>query len=249
MHPQPDPAVLADLAPTGRLRAGINYGNAILAAKDPASGQFSGVAIDLARDIAAQLGVPLDLVPFETAGALVDGATSGAWEVAFLGSEPAREQVISFTPAYLEIEATYLVKDSSMLRHAAEVDRPGVTIGAPARANYQLFLSRTLQRAALTIAPDSSSAQELLMSGQIDALAGLKEGLIGLAERLPETRLLDGRFMAVQQSIGVPKGREAGLSFLTSFVEEAKASGLVARGIEKTGARGVSVAPPAGDAR
>jgi polar amino acid transport system substrate-binding protein len=237
------PAVRADIAPNGRIRAGINYGNAILAQKDEASGESSGVAIDLAREIAGRLTVPVEFVAFETAGALVDGATSGAWDIAFLGSEPAREKVMSFTPAYLEIEATYLVPRDSTLQTASEADRDGVTVAAPARANYQLFLERTLQRAKLTIASNGTEAVELLTSGQVDALAGLKEGLIGLAERLDNVRMLDGRFMAVQQSIGVAKGHDAGLAFLTSVVEEAKASGMVARAIEKTGARGVSVAP------
>lgn len=236
------PAVNAELAPAGRLRAGINYGNAILAGKDPSTGQPHGVAIDLAREIGVRLGVTVEFVAFDTAGALVDGATTGAWDIAFLGSEPARERDISFTPAYLEIEATYLVRESSDLRNASEVDRAGVTVSAPARANYQLFLSRTLQHAKLSITQDGSAAAELLMSGEADALAGLRDGLVGLTQRLPGTRLLDGRFMGVQQSIGVPKGHTAGLSFLTSMVEDAKASGLVAQAIEKTGAVGVSVA-------
>jgi polar amino acid transport system substrate-binding protein len=184
-------------------------------------------------------------VAFDTVGALVDGAKAGAWDIAFLGSEPARERDISFTAAYLEIEATYLVKAESALRNASEVDREGITVAAPARANYELFLSRTLQRAKLRSMPNGAAAQDLVLSGQVDALAGLKEALLALADRLPGLRLLEGRFMGVQQSIGVPKGRDAGLNFLKHIVEESKASGLVARAIERTGARGVTVAPAA----
>jgi polar amino acid transport system substrate-binding protein len=165
--------------------------------------------------------------------------------VAFLGSEPARESVISFTAAYLEIEATYLVPGSSPLRSAAEADREGVRVAAPVRANYELYLTRTLQRAQLVRADSAEAAFDLLAGGKVDALAGLKQALIGLAEKMPGSRMLDGRFMAVQQSIGVPKGREAALAYLRGFVEDVKASGLVARAIEQTGARGVSVAPPA----
>jgi polar amino acid transport system substrate-binding protein len=237
------PAVRADLVPTGTLRAGINYTNFILATKDRATGESRGVAIDLARELARRLDVPVGIVAYESVGAMVDAAKTGAWDVAFLGSEPAREREVSFTAAYLEIEATYLVPAGSPLRAAAEVDREGVRVAAPARANYELFLHRTLQRARLVSAPSADAAFDLLVQGQVDALAGLTQALIGLGGRLPGSRMLDGRFMAVQQSIGVPRGREAGLSYLRGFVEDAKASGLVGRAIEKTGARGVSVAP------
>ena len=236
------PAVRADLAPGGKLRAGINYGNFILASKDSATGESRGVAVDLMREIARRLAVPTEIVAYDKVGVMVDEARTGAWDIAFLGSEPAREREISFTAAYLEIEATYLVPSASLLSHASEVDRDGITVTAAARANYELFLSRTLKHAKLISASDGGAAFDLLVGGQVHALAGLTEGLIGLAGKLPGSRILDGRFMGVQQSIGVPKGRDAGLQFLRAVVEDAKSSGLVARAIERTGARGVSVA-------
>jgi polar amino acid transport system substrate-binding protein len=239
------PAVRSDLAPSGTLRAGVNYGNFILATKDPASGESRGVAIDLLREIAGRLQVSTQIIAYDKVGVMVDEAKTGAWDIAFLGSEPAREREISFTAAYLEIEATYLVPGASTLRHASEVDRDGVVVTAAARANYELYLTRTLKQAKLISAPDGGAAFELLVTGKVQALAGLKEGLFGLAEKLPGSRILDGRFMGVQQSIGIPRGREAGLRFLRAVVEDAKASGLVARAIERTGARGVTVAPRA----
>ena len=238
-------AVRAELAPGGKLRAGINYGNFILATKDPTSGESRGVAVDLMRELGRRLEAPVEIVAYDSVGAMVDAAKTGAWDIAFLGSEPAREREISFTAAYLEIEATYLVPAGSRLRAVADVDQDGVRIAAAARANYELYLSRTLQHARLVQAQGGEAAFNLLVRGEVDALAGLRQGLIGLAEKLPGSRILDGRFMAVQQSIGVPKGRDAGLAYLREFVEDAKASGLVARAIEKTGARGVSVAPRA----
>lgn len=237
------PAVRADLAPNGKIRAGINYGNFILATKDAATGESRGVAVDLLNEVGRRLGVPVEIVAYDSVGAMVDAATTGAWDVAFCGSEPARERTIGFTAAYLEIEATYLVPGSSSLRSAAEVDREGVTVSAPSRANYELFLTRTLKHAKLVSAPNGGAAFDLLVSGQVDALAGLTQGLMDLAKKLPGSRLLEGRFMGVQQSIGVPKGHDAGLAYLKTVVEDAKASGLVARAIERTGARGVSVAP------
>jgi polar amino acid transport system substrate-binding protein len=237
------PAVRADLAPTGTLRAGINSGNFILAAKDPATGRSRGVAIDLLHDLARRLDVPAEIVAYDSVAVMVDAAPTGAWDVAFLGSDPKRETLMRFTAAYLEIDATYLVPGPSPFRAAAEVDREGVRVAAPARANYELFLQRNLKRAQLVSTPGAEAAFDLLVTGKVHALAGLTQALFDLREHLPGSRVLEGRFMGVQQSIAVPTGRDAGLAYLARVVEEAKSSGLVARAIEKTGARGVSVAP------
>lgn len=245
MTTPPTPAVRTALAPEGRLRAGINYGNFILATKDTATGESRGVAIDLTRELARRLGVPVEIVAYDSVAAMVDAARAGAWDIAFLGIDPARADAIGFTAAYLQIEATYLVPAGSPLRDVADVDRPGVRVAAPARANYELFLSRSLARAQLVRAASAEAAFDLLVAGQVEALAGLRQALIGLAERLPGSRMLAGQFMAVQQAVGVPRDREAALPYLRGFVEDAKASGLVARALERTGARGVSVAPGA----
>jgi polar amino acid transport system substrate-binding protein len=203
------------------------------------------VAVDLLQEVGRRLGVPVQIVAYDSVAVMGDAAPSGVWDIAFLGSDPLREALMSFTAAYLEIDATYLVPAGSPLRTAAEVDREGVQVAAPARANYELFLSRNLKHARLVSAQGGDLAFNLLATGKVDALAGLTQGLLGLAPKLPGSRLVDGRFMGVQQSIAVPRGREAGLAYLRRVVEDAKASGLVARAIERTGARGVSVAPPA----
>src|SRR6266850_6847505 len=237
------PAVRADLAPTGKLRAAINYGNFILATKDRATGESRGVAVDLTQEVGKGLGVPVEIVPYDSVAVMGDAAPSGVWDIAFLGSDPAREKIMSFTAAYLEIEATYLVRGDSPLRSTADVDREGVRVAAPARANYELFLSRNLKHARLVSTAGADAAVDLLVTGQVEALAGLTQGLLDRVQQLPGSRLVEGRFMGVQQSIAVPSGREAGLAYLRRVVEDAKASGLVARAIERTGARGVSVAP------
>lgn len=234
-----------DLAPGGKVRAGINYGNFILATKDKATGESSGVAVDLANDLGRRLGVPVEIVAYDSVAAMGDAAPSGAWDIAFLGSDPAREKIMSFTAAYIELDATYLVPAASPLKDASEVDREGMRITAPARANYELYLQRSLKQAKLLSVANNDAALELMAAGKADALAGLTQGLVNMSAKLPGSRIVDGRFMAVQQSIAVPKGREAGLAYLRSVVEDAKASGLVARAVEKTGAKGVTVAPPA----
>ncbi len=243
--PPPSPAARAELAPTGKLRAGINYGNFILAQKDSATGDSRGPAIDLARELGKRLGVPVEFVAYTAVGTMVDGAKAGAWDIAFLGSDPARAGEIDFTAAYLELEATYLVPPNSRLRTIADVDQEGVRVAAPARANYELYLNRSLKRANLVRADNAEAAFKLLAEGRVEALAGLSQALVSLSEKLPGSRMIDGRFMAVPQSVGTPKGRDAGFAYLRAFVEEAKASGMVARSIQNTGYRGVSVAPPA----
>lgn len=243
---QVPPAALSDLAPTGKVRVGINFQNQVLTRKDPATGEPGGIAVDLARELGRRLGVPVELVPYTTAGNLAAGATSGAWDVAFLAVEPQRANEIDFAPGgYLEIETTYLVMAGSKLRHVDDVDREGVRIAVGAKGGPDLALSRILKHAQLVRAPTSAAATKMFVSDKLDALAGLRPTLALDAERIPGSRLLEGRFSVVQQSAGTPKGREAGAKYLREFVEDIKASGLVAQLIEKNGAKGAKVAPPA----
>ncbi|MBI4189701.1 MAG: ABC transporter substrate-binding protein [Betaproteobacteria bacterium] len=235
-------AVRSDLIPGGKLRVGINFGNALLTKRDPAPG---GIAVDLARELAQRLGVPLEIITHESAGSLAESASTGAWEVGFLGAEPQRANEISFTAPYLEIDSTYLVPAGSPLRTIADVDREGIRIAVSAKSAYDLHLSRTLKDATLVRAHGGPAAFKLFVSDMLDALAGLKPILVKDNEKLPGSRLLEGRFSVVQQAVGTPKGRDAGAKYLREFVEDVKATGLVARVIEKNGIRGVSVAPKA----
>lgn len=239
------PSLRSDLAPTGKLRVGINYGNPVLATRDPASGDLRGVAVDLALELGRRLAVPVELVGYEAAGKMVEGLQTGAWDAAFLAVDPGRTGEISFTAPYIEIEGTYLVPAGSPLRAIADVDREGVRIGLAAKSAYDLFLSRSLQRAQLVRAPDPNAAFELLVAGKVEVLAGVKQTLVTNAAKLPGSRVVDGRFMAIHQALGMPKGRAAGAKYLREFIEDVKASGLVARAIEKAGIGGVSVAPGA----
>lgn len=239
------PSVFSDLAPTGKLRVGINYGNPVLATRDPGSGELRGVAVDLARELGRRTGSPVELVGYEAAGKMVEALKAGAWDIAFLAVEPGRAGEISFTAPYIEIEGTYLVPAGSPLRAIADVDRKEVRVALAAKSAYDLFLSRSLQHARLVHAPDPNAAFELLAAGKAEVFAGVKQTLVASAAKFPGSRVLDGRFMAIHQALGIPKGRAAGAKYLREFIEEVKASGLVARAIEKAGIRGVSVAPRA----
>ncbi len=237
------PAARAELTPTGTLRVGINLGNFLLTAKDPATGEPRGIAVDLGRELGRRLAVPVEIVGYPTPGELADAATSGVWDVGFLGAEPKRAKDISFTAAYVEIEATYLVPPGSPLSAIADVDREGIRIAVPEKSAYELYLSRTLKHARLMRTQGGDAAFKLFVGDKLDALAGLKPRLVKDHETLPGSRILDGRFTAVQQAIGVPRGRDAGANYLRAFVEDIKASGLVARTIDENGVRGLSVAP------
>ena len=242
----PSAAARSELTPNGKLRVGLNHSNFLLVGRDPVSGKPRGVAPELGEELGRRLGVPVEFVSYDAPSKLADAAQSGAWDVAFLGAEPARANVIEFTAAYLEIEATYLVPPGSPLRSIDEVDREGVRISLYGRSAYDLYLTRTIKHATLMRTDSIDSSWDQFVAQKLDALAGLRPRLVTDVERLPGARILEGRFTAVQQAIGTPKGRSEGAKFLREFAEEAKASGLVSRAIERNGVRGVTVAAKAG---
>ena len=235
----------SELAPTGVLRAGINMGNFLLVTGRTADGDPDGVSPDMAREIARRLGVPLKLIPYKTPGELGDDADKGVWDIGLIGAEPARARTIDFSAAYVEIESTYLVPAGSPLRTVADVDTTGVRIAVSARSAYDLWLERNIKKAELCRAEGLDASFDLFVKEKMDALAGLRPRLVEDVKKLPGARVLDGRFSAVQQAVGTPKGRPAGAAFLRSFVEEAKGSGFVAGLIDKHGVQGrLTVAPP-----
>ena len=237
--------VKAELAPTGVLRAGINLSNFLLVTGKDEAGDPVGVAPDMAREIARRLGVPVQYVTFKTPGELADAAETGAWDIGLIGAEPQRAEKIAFTPAYVEIEATYLVPAGSPLKAVTDVDKAGVRIAVTGRSAYGLWLDRNIKQATLVRSDTLDSALEQFVRDKLDALAGLRPRLLTDVTKLPGARILDGQFTAVQQAIGTAPKNAAGAAYLRSFVEEAKASGLVARLIERHQVRGLSVAPAA----
>jgi polar amino acid transport system substrate-binding protein len=244
--PAVSPAVVSALAPTGTLRVGINLGNFLLTATDPKSGEYKGVAVDLGRDLAQRLGVPIDITGFPSPGALAEAAKSGVWDVGFLGVEPQRANEIDFTAAYVEIEATYLVPPGSPIKSVDDVDREGVRIAVSGNSAYDLYLTRKLKHAKLVRVTGADAVFKQFVDDRFEALAGLRPRLTKDHARLPGSRILDGRFTAVQQGVGTPKGRgAAGVNYLREFVEDVKASGLVAQLIKKNNVHGLTVAPKA----
>jgi polar amino acid transport system substrate-binding protein len=239
------PDVIADLAPTGVLRAGINLSNFLLVTGKSASGDPEGVSPDMAAEIGRRLVVPVQYVSFKSPGELADQAGKGVWDIGLIGAEPQRAETIAFTPAYVEIEATYLVPPGSALQTIADVDAPGVRIAVTGRSAYGLWLDRNIKRATLVRSDTLDSAYEQFVRDKLEALAGLRPRLLSDLEKLQGARILDGLFSSVQQAIGTARKNTAGAAFLRDVVEDAKASGLVAGFITRHKVRGLSVAAAA----
>jgi polar amino acid transport system substrate-binding protein len=229
----------SELAPSGKIRAGINFGNALLAKRD-ADGTPRGIAVELAQELSRRVGGSLEIVSYAAAGKMTDGAKAGAWDVAFLATDPDRAAEIIFTMPYLEVHTSYLVPAGSPLRAPADVDREGIRIAVSAKSAYDLFLTRELKCAQLVRGAGPDASVDLFFAERLDALAGLKPLLIDLAEKHPGTRVLDGHFTVVQQAVGVPKGRDAAANYVAQFVADIKLSGLVASLIMKNNIRGAS---------
>jgi len=235
-------ALRSEFAPTGTLRVGLNMSNFLLTRTDPASGKPLGVAHDLGQELARRLGLPIQFVPHPNPGALADAANKNIWDVGFLGAEPQRANEIDFTAAYVEIESTYLVPAGSALKHANEVDSKGVRIIVPEKAAYELFLSRTIKNAELLKDKGADLCFKRFVDEKFDALAGLKPRLMSDQTKLPGSVIVAGNFTAVQQAAGVPKGRSNAAKYLTAFIEDAKATGLVAKAIADNKVVGLTIA-------
>ena len=236
----------AQLTPTGVLRAGVNMSNFLLVTGRTADGGPDGCSPDMARAIAARLGVPCQLVPYKNPGLLGDAVGSNEWDIGLIGAEPQRAEKIAFSAAYVEIEATYLVPAGSPLQTIADVDKPGVRIITGARSAYVLWLENNIKHATLILAEGLDGSYNRFVAEKLDALSGLRPRLNEDVLKLPGARILDGQFAAVQQAVGTAKANTAAAAFLHAFVEEAKASGFVQTLLEKHGTVGrLSVAPAA----
>ena len=231
------------LAPSGRLRAAINFGNAVLAQKDPETGEAKGVSIALAQELARRLNVPCELVCFESAGTVVSALDKRPWDIAFLAIDPLRAQKLSFTSPYVLIEGSYLVPVDSALHRNEEVDTEGIRIAVGKNAAYDLFLSRTLTKAELVRASTTPGAVDLFLEKELDVAAGVRLPLLRFVKSHPEFRLLDGHFMVIEQAMAVPKDESAVIPFLETFLQTVKTSGFIKEALEENMQYDVTVAP------
>jgi len=235
-------AAAKELGATGKLRAAINYGNPILASKG-ADGQPQGVSVDLAREAARRLDLPIELVTFTSAGNTVEAIKRREVDLAFVAIDPVRAADMEYTAPYVIIEGAYLVRNDSSLQRNEDVDRPGTRVVVGRGSAYDLYLTRNLKSATLVRSPTSPAVVDMFLAEKMEVAAGVKQQLQMDGQRVGGVRLLPGRFMVIEQAMGVPKGRLAAQAWLSDFIEEMKASGFVADGLKRHGIQGAAVAP------
>lgn len=236
------------LAPSGVLRAAINFGNSVLAQRDPASGRACGVSVELAAGLGRRLGVDVQLVEFTAAGRVVDASQQGLWDIAFLAVDPARSAELSFTQPYVLIEGAYLVREGSPVTAPSDVDRDGIRVGAGAGSAYELFLTRTLRRAQIERSATAIEAFDLLVSGAHDVAAGVRQVVDRYAREHGALRVVEPSFMVIRQAVAVPRRADphgAGIRFLSDFVETMKRDGSISDALLRSGHADAVVAPPA----
>lgn len=243
-------ALASQLAPSGTLRASINLGNPMLARRDAESGSLVGVSVDLAHALGKRLGADVELRAFDKAAQSVDAVRSEQADVGFFAIDPARGEGLRFTAPYLLIEGSYLVRADAPLADNAEVDRPGHRVAVGSGSAYDLFLSRALQTADIERLLNAEAVVESLRAGRVQVAAGIRKQLESLTRADNALRLLPGRFMVIQQAMGLPASRsETAAAALAAFVEEMKSTGFVAEALTRHRIDGGEVAPPAPTAR
>jgi polar amino acid transport system substrate-binding protein len=239
-------ALMNSFAPTGTLRVGINLGNPVLASSiDKTKPQPKGVTIDIANEIAQRLNLPIELIPFQTAGETVQALKMGTLDLIFVAIDPVRGADISYTPAYIQIEGAYMVKDSSALMRNEDVDAAGNEIVVGNNSAYDLYLTREIKQATLLRSASSQAVIDDFMGGAGNVAAGVKQQLESDAQRYKGLRLLPGHFMVIKQAIGIPKARvdfEKTIAYLSSVIQELKASGFIAKAMQRHNIQGAQVA-------
>ena len=237
------PGVVRALAPNGTLRAAINFGNPILANKNPQTGEPFGVSVDIARELGKRLNVPVELVTFTSAGKVVDAVSANEVSIAFVAIDPVRAATTAYTAPYVIIEGAYLVRENSPLRDNGEVDRTGTRVVVGAGSAYDLYLTREMKNATLVRAPTSPLVTDEMLKQNLEVAAGVRQQLEADALRVGGVRLLPGRFMVINQALAMPVARASASDFLKAFIEDLKASGFVANALERHGIKGAKVAP------
>lgn len=239
---QPSADAIAQLGSTGKLRAAINFGNPILATPG-AAGEPTGVSVDLAREAARRLNLPLELVPFRSAGMVVEAVKARQVDLAFVAIDPVRAADMEYTAPYVIIEGSYLVRNDSTLQRNEEVDRAGTRVVVGRGSAYDLFLTREIKSAQLVRSPTSPAVTDMFLAQNLEVAAGVRQQLEADAKRVGGVRMLPGRFMVIEQAMGVPKGRTAAQAWLSQYIEEMKASGFVAQALRRHTIEGAAVAP------
>ena len=238
----PTPEARQALAPTGKLRVGLQLGSPHNVIRDSVSGEMKGVGFDLGRELARRMGVPFEPITYPSVGALLEAGKAGAWDVAFVGFSPARAKEWDFTGLHMEVEFGYLIPAGSSISTMADVDRPGIRVAVQEKSQPDNFISRTLKNAMVVRAPSLAGTVEMLKSGRAEVIFSIKPSLFEASNQLPGSRVLDGRPGIDPHAMVMPKGRDLGVAYARQFIEDAKSGGLVKGAIDRVGMRGAVVA-------
>jgi polar amino acid transport system substrate-binding protein len=241
--PPPTPDIVASLAPSGRLRAAINLGNAVLAQRDPKTGKVGGIIVDISNELARRLGTPVDFIFYETGGRIAPSQPVDRWDIAYLGTDQSRAAQLAVTKPYLSLDGTYLVRQDAPFQAVADLDRDGARIATALNSAYDLVLGRTLKHAKLVRAPTSAAAIELFEHDKLSAAAGVRQALMEAQKSAPGLRVLPDAYTHIDQAMTMPQGREAGFRYVTGFIEELKASGFVKNALDRSGQAASVVGP------
>ncbi len=238
-----DPSLVAQFAPTGVLRVSLNMGNPVLAHSRTAVEKPAGVSIDLARRLGRELGVDVRLLEFDTAARSVEALAAGGADIGFMAIDPQRASSIEFTAAYVQIEGVYLVPQDSPIFSNDQVDQPGIRIMVGAGSAYALYLSRNIKQAQLVTVATSEAVVDAMLRDKLPVAAGVRQQLESDARRVGAARVLEGRFMVINQAMAMPRDRSAPAhAYLADFVERMKREGVVAEGLQRHGIEGARVA-------
>lgn len=236
-------ALLEELAPTGRLRAALNFGNQVLVQRAD-DGSAKGITPALARELGRRLGLDVDFVPHKRAEEVFDTRNDGVWDVCFLANEPVRAAEIAFTAPYVSISGVYAVPQVSPFNDPGSVDKAGVRIGVGKGSAYDLFLTRTLKHAEFVRIESATGIPALLIEGKADVAAGIQQPMEEFAASTPGYRIIAEPFMEISQAMALPNGRRLAADYLKRFVEDVKASGFVRDVLDRNGQKDVAVARP-----
>jgi polar amino acid transport system substrate-binding protein len=228
------------LAPTGKLRVAFYLGAPASIVRGATLDESKGVGFDLGKELARRIGVPFEPVVYASPGAIMDGLKTGDWDLTFFGPNPERERVLNFTAPFLVIEHGYLVPAGSPISSIDAVDRPGTRIGAPQGGSVNAFLAATVRNATVVASPSVPAGEEMLKSGKADVFAANKANLFGLSDKMPGSRVLDGRIGVDEVAIALPKDRESGMAYVRKYIEDVKAEGLIKAAVQRAGLRGAA---------
>ena len=234
----PTSEVRQALAPTGKLRVGLYVGGPTSIIRGATLEDSKGVGFDLGKELARRIGVPFEPVVYPNPGGVMNGLKSGEWDIAFLGMSPERTGVLDFTVPFLIVEHGYLVPAGSPITSMAAVDRPGIRVGAPQGGSVNAILMKTLKNATILASPNLAAGADMLRAEKVDVFAANKANLFEVADRLPGSRVLDGRIGADEITIALPKGRDAGMAYVSKYLEDARSEGLVKTAVQRAGLRG-----------